>query len=148
MPGTQPSGPLRVQTPLADGAAGAATTAQPSGVELDPEALRRLRDLDPTGAGKLMERVASAFDASAARLLPQLLTAQATGDAEGVRHVAHTLKSSAASIGAVKLSRMCADMELLAKQGRIDGTDGMVGALSTELGAVLAVLKIVLVSPP
>jgi len=148
MAGNQPSGRMRTQAPLADGAAGIAAGVPSSSVELDPEALQRLRDLDPTGAGKLMERVATAFDASAARLLPQLLAAQAAGDAEGIRHVAHTLKSSAASIGAVKLSRMCAEMELLAKQGQIDGTLEKVTALSTELAAVLAVLKVALVSPP
>jgi HPt (histidine-containing phosphotransfer) domain-containing protein len=95
-----------------------------------------------------MERVATAFDTSAARLLPQLLAAQAAGDAEGIRHVAHTLKSSAASVGAVKLSRMCAEMEQQAKQGQVDGTNESISALSTELAAVLAVLKLALVSSP
>ncbi len=136
---------MHTQAPLSDGAAKGVSS---SSTGLDPEALQRLRELDPTGAGKLMERVAMAFDTSAARLLPQLLAAQAAGDAEGVRHVAHTLKSSAASVGAVKLSRMCAEMELLAKQGRIAGTHEEVTALSAELGAVLAVLKVALVSPP
>ncbi len=115
---------------------------------LDPQALQRLRELDPTGAGKLMERVAKAFDALVARLIPQLQAAQEVGDAAGIRLAAHTLKSSAASIGAVKLSRMCAEMELMARQGQSDGMDEKVTALSTELAAVRAALKDALVSPP
>ena len=146
MPGSHPTS--RVYAPLLDAAGGSTAGASPSGVALDPQALQRLRDLDPTGTGKLMERVANAFETAAARLLPQLRAAQAAADAEGIRHVAHTLKSSSASIGAVKLSRLCAEMELLAKQGQIDGTHEAVDALASELAAVLAVLKLVLLSPP
>jgi HPt (histidine-containing phosphotransfer) domain-containing protein len=131
-----------------DDAASAAVTGTSSVARLDPQALQRLRELDPTGAGKLMERLAKAFDASVARLLPQLLAAQAAGEAAGIRHVAHTLKSPSASIGAVKLSRMCAEMELMARQGRTDGMDEKVAALSTELSAVQAALKDALVSSP
>ncbi len=147
MPGLHPSGFMHAQAPL-NGAPGAIAQGSPSGGGLDPQALQRLRDLDPTGAGRLMERVANAFDTSVARLLPQLLAAQAGGDAEGIRHVAHTLKSSSASIGAVKLSRMCAEMELLAKQGKMDGMHERVTALSTELAAVLPVMKLALANPP
>lgn len=110
-------------------------------VVLDPEALQRLRDLDPSGSSRLMERVASAFDASAARLVPQLHAAQAAGDAAGIRHVAHTLKSSSASIGAVKLSQLCAEMEGLARNGRIEGMNDRIAELSAEVAAALEALR-------
>ena len=103
----------RAPAPTPDGAAsGAAASSSAAG--LDPEALQRLRELDPTGASKLMERVVKAFNSSAAGLVPQLHAAQAAADAAGIRHVAHTLKSSSASIGAVKLSHLCAEMEAMA----------------------------------
>ena len=146
MPGPHPL--HRAQAPAPDAADAAASGASPAGAGLDSQALQRLRELDPTGAGKLMERVASAFDTLAARLLPQLHAAQAEGDADGIRHVAHTLKSSAVSVGAVKLSRMCAEMELMARQGQTDGMHEKVTALTTELASVLAALKDALVSPP
>jgi PAS domain S-box-containing protein len=84
---------------------------------LDPQALQRLRDLDPTGQNQLMERVFKAFDTSVGRLLPQLDEAARVADLQGVRHVTHTLKSSSASIGALKLSRLCADTEAQVRQG-------------------------------
>lgn len=85
--------------------------AAPIGPELDAKALAGLRELDPTGQNRLMERVFAAFQSSTARLLPQLLQAQRNADRAGMRYVAHTLKSSAASVGGMKLSTLCADLE-------------------------------------
>ena len=47
---------------------------------LDPEALLRLRELDPGGKSKLIERVVTAFNASSARLVLQLEAARAGPD--------------------------------------------------------------------
>jgi HPt (histidine-containing phosphotransfer) domain-containing protein len=110
-------------------------------VLLDPQALQRLHDLDPTGATKLMDRVVAAFGASVARLIPLLHSAQKAGDAAAVRLVAHTLKSSSSSVGAVRLSQLCADMEAAAKQGRTAELPEAIAALSTEVTAVLDALE-------
>ena len=50
---------------------------------LDAQALARLRELDPKGENKLVDRVLRAFETSALRLLPQLGTARAGGDRAG-----------------------------------------------------------------
>ena len=115
---------------------------------LDETALARLRELDPRGENHLLERVLKAFDASVARLLPQLLQARATADQAAVRHVAHTLKSSSASIGAVALSQMCAGIEASARAGTLDliGTD--IDDMCREIDFVLQALKQLLDPPP
>jgi HPt (histidine-containing phosphotransfer) domain-containing protein len=115
--------------------------AVPRVVELDAAALASLRSLDPTGAAKLVQRVVGAFETSAARLLPQLDAAQAGGDWAGVRHVAHTLKSSSASVGALALSRLCAEVEGLIREGRHAELGGRVGQMAGEVQAVLAALR-------
>ena len=116
---------------------------QPGGarVVLDPQALERLRELDPGGHSKLLSRVAGAFGTSVARLLPQMTTAFEARDMAAIRHVAHTLKSSSASIGAVKLSRLCADIETMSREGRIDGLPEAMTAFDSEVNAVLDALK-------
>lgn len=116
---------------------------QPGGarVVLDPQALERLRELDPGGHSKLLSRVAGAFGTSVARLLPQLTTAFEARDMAAIRHVAHTLKSSSASIGAVKLSQLCADIESMSREGRIDGLPEAMTAFDSEVNAVLDALK-------
>lgn len=80
-------------------------------VVLDPSSLQRLRELDPSGDNQVLERVLRTFEVSLARLLAQARYAQQQRDGDAVRHVAHTLKSSSASVGALALSRQCADIE-------------------------------------
>ena len=115
---------------------------------LDANALQRLRDLDPTGANNLMQRIAQAFETSVTRLLPQLQTAQATGDLAGIHHVAHTLKSSSASIGAMRLSQLCAETEAMARDGRTDDMPAKTAAVAAEVANALDALKRMLGNPP
>lgn len=93
--------------------------------QLNGDAVRRLRELDPSGAGDLLRRVFNAFETSLNRLLPQLMRARDAGDATGVRLVAHTLKSSSATVGAQALSAMCIEVEALARELRL--ADARVG---------------------
>jgi HPt (histidine-containing phosphotransfer) domain-containing protein len=108
---------------------------------LDEAALGRLRDLDPTGANQLMSRVLTAFEASLTRLMPQLAQAQGTQDCAVIRHVAHTLKSSSASVGALHLSKLCAELEAAARGAELDGMDARINAMRTETVVVLQALK-------
>jgi HPt (histidine-containing phosphotransfer) domain-containing protein len=108
---------------------------------LDAQAIARLRELDPSGEGKLLQRVLQAFETSVARLLPQLKEARASGDLATVRHVAHTLKSSSASIGALKLSQLCADIEIMVRESRAERLDDAIDAMILQLGIVPEALK-------
>lgn len=113
----------------------------PQTAQLDAEALARLRELDPKGENQLIERVLRAFEASAVRLLPQLEAARASGDRAGVRHVAHTLKSSSASIGALALSQHCAKVEGLIRENSSEDLQVPLSALVAELDAVRAAIR-------
>jgi HPt (histidine-containing phosphotransfer) domain-containing protein len=118
--------PLRCSAD-APGPAGAA--AHPP--RLDADALARLRELDPNGQSGLVERVLKAFQGSAIRLRGQAEAARASGDHTALRLVAHTLKSSAASVGAPALAQRSANVETAIRLGTLDGLDG-------ELDAMLA----------
>ncbi len=107
---------------------------------LDAEALARLRELDPTGANGLLGRVLNAFQSSVTRLLPQMHAAQQRADAAGVRYVVHTLKSSSASIGAIKLSTLCAEIESMIRLGNFEDMQARVDAVEAEAGIVLRAL--------
>ena len=80
---------------------------------LDAASLARLRELDPDGRHGVVMRVLAAFESSLARMTSQLQAERGgdDGDAAVVATVAHTLKSSAASVGALELSRVCAEVE-------------------------------------
>jgi PAS domain S-box-containing protein len=116
----------------------------PLPLALDPEALDRLKELDPRGDNQLIQRVIGAFQTSVARLVPQLEEACRAGDLGGVRHVAHTFKSSSASIGALELSQRCTELETLIRQDRVDNLDQRVDDLCKEIALVSKALQTLL----
>ena len=93
---------------------GASQPPPVSPVELDAEALARLHALDPDGRQGVVSRVLGVFETSLARMLEQL-NAECDdgedGDAGVVMVVAHTLRSSSAAVGAMRLAMACADVE-------------------------------------
>ncbi len=115
---------------------------------LDEGALQRLRELDPGGRNRLLERVLRAFEASALRLAPQLAEAHQRDDVQGIGHVAHTLKSSSASIGALRLSRLCAEIEALVRREVPEGLAPLLDDVDRELTVVLQALQPMRGSPP
>ena len=127
----------RVAAPVADAASAGAL---PPSV-LDGDALQRLRELDPSGKSRLLARVAQAFETSLERLMPELRSAWQAGDLQGVRHVAHTLKSSSASIGAIKLSSLCAEIESMIRLESRDGLAARVESMDRETVVVLQALR-------
>ena len=127
-------------TPASQGAIDPTASAPVAGV-LDAQALERLRELDPTGQNRLLDRIFNAFEQSIWRLRPQLGASRAGADWQAVRHVAHTLKSSSASIGAIKLSQICADIETMVRQSQVQGLSERLDAMGAEVARVLAALR-------
>lgn len=109
---------------------------------LDQGSIEKLRELDPRGENHLIERVVKAFDGSVSRLLSQLNEAAGRSDLTQVRHVAHTLKSSSASIGALKLSQICAEIEAMVRQNQTEGLDERLALMNSEIVKVQAALKL------
>ena len=107
---------LKLQGAMVDlnnsGIEGTATTPV-----LDAACMAELRALDPDGKAQLVKRVLATYQASLAKLVGQLQLARAEGAWDQVSRVAHTLKSSSASIGALALSGLCADIERLLRAG-------------------------------
>jgi HPt (histidine-containing phosphotransfer) domain-containing protein len=130
------------QLPRSDAAQTRSILARSSAVSasaavLDDSALERLRELDPEGNSRLLERVLRAFESSAERLARQFGEARAAGDMQGVRHVAHTLKSSSASIGALDLARLCAEIETSIRAESFAALPERLDAMDREIAAVL-----------
>jgi HPt (histidine-containing phosphotransfer) domain-containing protein len=114
---------------------------------LDADALARLRELDPSGSTQLVTRVLKAYEASSTRLAQQFREARERGDAQGIRHVVHTLKSSSASIGALSLARICAEIETSIRTEPLAALSAHLDAMDRELAAVLQAVTPMLVPP-
>jgi HPt (histidine-containing phosphotransfer) domain-containing protein len=111
---------------------------------LDSSALERLQALDPSGKAGVVKRVFQAYATSLSRLMAQLNAARTAGDLTAVRHVAHTLKSSSASIGALAFSSRCSELESMVRQQQCDGIDDCLDALVAESAKVSAAVQAML----
>lgn len=113
--------------------------------QLDAQAIARLRELDPDGRHGVLGRVLQTYDGSLQRLMAQAADALSRGDAAAVGIAAHTLKSSSSSVGALELSRLCAELERSVRAGETQHLAVQVENLLSEgrrvLGAVRAMLR-------
>ncbi len=146
-PGRRPSAPpsdlretamTRPDEPSSDAPPAAGGSAALLAV-LDAASVQRLRELDPDGRTGLIARILDTFVASLSRHAGEFAQARAAGDRDGLRRVAHTLKSSSASVGALDLSRACADVERLVREGDVGALDAPLDRLADQLRRLLAV---------
>jgi len=134
-------------TPLShcpEATAGSETTPTEAPHRLDETALAKLRELDPEGRHGVLVRVMTAYESSLVRLLAQLADAHARGDRNAIGTIAHTLKSSSASVGALALSAGCAETERSVRSGDSAGLGSQVEALQVEGGRVLESVRAML----
>lgn len=111
---------------------------------LDAASLARLRQLDPDGSRGFVNQVLRTFEASLVRHLAALDEARAQGDLKRAGDVAHTLKSSSASIGALDFAHGCAAVERLARGGDTAALGEPLVTLRTEGTRVLAAVRAML----
>ncbi|WP_344254629.1 response regulator [Terrabacter carboxydivorans] len=95
---------------------------------LDRSRLEELLDVDP-GDPSMLLRFIDRFGAGARQRLDDLGEAHAAGDAEAQGRIAHSLKGTAANLGAVDLAEVCRRVEELGAAGQLADD-----ALVTELG--------------
>jgi histidine phosphotransfer protein HptB len=105
---------------------------------LDTASLNRLRELDPGERNGLLQRVLRTYTQSLERMLVQWRVARAAADANAMRVIAHTLKSSSASVGALELSALCADVEARLRDQRLQGVEAQFDAVAVEVQRILA----------
>ena len=80
---------------------------------LDPAIVEELRALARAGNAGLLGRLQASFARDTPGRLRALRAAVADGDADAVAFTTHTLKGSAANLGAVQVVRLCQRIESL-----------------------------------
>ncbi len=99
---------------------------------LDQMILENIRALQKEGEPSLIEKIIAIYLQTTPKLLQELRQAIDTSDADAMRKVAHSLKSSSANVGAVKLSELCKEVETLGKAGLIKGAGMVVANIERE----------------
>jgi HPt (histidine-containing phosphotransfer) domain-containing protein len=113
------------------------TNAQPS---LQSEVIDSLRELgadDPTFFASLL----NLFLQSVPNRIHELRQAIDLGQPLKVKAEAHTLKSSAGNIGAMRMSALCRDLEMLAFTGSLTGAAQLQAELEAEFNRVRAEIQ-------
>ena len=88
---------------------------------LDEAALGAIRALGETGGTSALTKVIDLYLDYSPTLVGEIEAAIANGDAEALNRAAHSLKSSSASLGAQGFAALCKDLEMIGRNGSIDG---------------------------
>jgi CheY-like chemotaxis protein len=107
-----------------------------SDVPLADQSLSQLRALRRPGRPDPVAQILTSFLESSASYVSTIHQAVVQQDAEALFHAAHAMKSSSAMIGAMELSSILKDLELLGRQGNVEGSHAKMAALDTSYEAV------------
>jgi HPt (histidine-containing phosphotransfer) domain-containing protein len=86
---------------------------------LDQGVLDELRE-SVGGDEEFVKELVNAYLAETPAYIDALVAAAAAGDAGAVVRPAHTVKSSSAALGALRLAATCKQVEFAAREGRVD----------------------------
>lgn len=101
----------------------------------DRDALARLERF---GGRKLLHEMIALFLAIAPERLAAAGAGVGAGDASAVENALHSLKSSSAQLGALRLSRLCEQGESIARGGTVEGAATVLDESRSELRRVEA----------
>ncbi len=113
---------------------------QNKAVVLDSQTIEHLRSIRRPDGNTLLDRVATLYQGESAELIADLQAAVDTLEAETVRQLAHRFKSVSGSVGALGLSRSCAELELMAGEGNLEQASASLAEMVAQHESVLEAL--------
>jgi signal transduction histidine kinase/CheY-like chemotaxis protein/HPt (histidine-containing phosphotransfer) domain-containing protein len=103
---------------------------------IDPATLEGIRSLGNDDKGEFLSRIIALYLQDTPSLLADLDEAASQPHAGRLREAAHRLKSSSASVGAKRLSRLCQELELRARSGELHEAGRQAAEIRAEYGRV------------
>ncbi len=110
---------------------------------LDRATLEKLRALTRPGHQNMLVKVSKMFVTAATKQLQTMVDAVHILNADSLRRAAHTLKSSAAQVGAHELSRLCAELEACAEGDDLTDAAARVERCRDEFATVRSAIEII-----
>jgi len=117
---------------------------EPGFLHIDKKQIDLLKKIQQPGKPDVLERLFTSFQKSSREILQSLHRAAANNDIEILSQSAHSLKSSSANFGAMRLSDLCRELEFSVKENRVTNPVQSVQEIETEYAAVAAELQQVL----
>jgi len=108
---------------------------------LDSGVLQQLRNLSEVGSYNILTNAVNHFLEQTPGDLEDLKHALELDDSEKLCLLAHRMKSGCASLGVMKLSRSCAELEAMAGNGDLTGAPALIDVIAGALPQVFAALQ-------
>jgi HPt (histidine-containing phosphotransfer) domain-containing protein len=108
---------------------------------LDRSVLDSLKELQEDGDPDIIEEVGGLFLKHSPDKIAAIKKATASGDAKGLQIASHSLKSSSAYVGAMRLSSMSKSLEDMARSGNLEGASQKASILVAEYERVKTALE-------
>jgi HPt (histidine-containing phosphotransfer) domain-containing protein len=108
---------------------------------LDMHVVQALRELGGDDDPGLFDEVVELFLTDSKSNVGKLVAALAQRDAATMQRIAHTMKSSSANVGAMRLSKLCFEIEKLGRAGTCEGAQALVGEAAKHFEEVSAALS-------
>jgi CheY-like chemotaxis protein len=88
--------------------------------EFDNQVLENYRQIQRPDQPDIINRLITIYQKSSLTLLAEIDSAVQASDDKRLWHAAHSLKSSSANLGALKLARLCEELEMQGRAGRLE----------------------------
>ncbi|MES9815331.1 MAG: EAL domain-containing protein [Candidatus Thiodiazotropha sp.] len=110
---------------------------------LDQNQLRQLRELGNKSGRDVLGKSIAIYLRQTPDDISRLQSALDARDAKEIRAIAHSLKSGSANLGATRFSRLCAELELLARNDQLADAPGLIANIQQSLPDVLSAMAAV-----
>lgn len=111
-------------------------------IVIDQNALDSIRALRQEGAPDPLRKILSTYLDTTPALLTTLQDSASAGDCDSVMQIAHSVKSSSASVGALTLSETCRRLELQATEGNAEGLEALAQQARKEFDGTETALRL------
>ena len=109
---------------------------------IDPAALDRVRQMAGSRGSDLLVKIIGRYLEKTPPLLDELTAAAGRADYDAVRKVAHSIKSSSANLGALRLFEQCKEVETACRLGQVAGFEVMVQEIVSGYESASTALKL------
>jgi CheY-like chemotaxis protein len=114
----------------------APSTGLPVGASVDPAALHRLASTREGDGSQFVAGIVNTYLITSQKLLAAIRDAAEAGAQEALASAAHSLNSSSAQVGALRLSNLCKEVEALGRGGSGESVCELVNRIAEELESV------------
>ena len=103
---------------------------------IDPRAWESIRSLQRPGRPDMLCKVIDKYLSSSRQLLDTMRAAVPQGDAGVLHRTAHSLKSSSATLGALRLAALCKEVEAMGRTNMLNGMPALWEKIESEYAVV------------